>query len=105
MEDFINQVTLLAAGAVTIAVQILKLKIVPVGFANRHPVPTNIAISVIATVVSTNLLDVTWSLANWTDILGIFGTIAVVSALTYNQLLKNWPELRASEGEPDHYQR
>lgn len=98
MEDFINHVTLLAAGSVTLAVQLLKLKIIPMSFANLYPVPTNILVSIVATIISVNMLDVTWAWTNWTEIAGIFGTIAVVSALTYNQLLKNWGELRDLEG-------
>jgi hypothetical protein len=95
MIDFL-QITLLASGAVTIIHQILKLNIIPVAFANRYPVPTNILLSIVAAVV-----------VNWQTVLKLHtvgawlvevGVISVVAAVTYNQLLAQWLELKQSEG-------
>lgn len=94
--DFINHVTLLAAGGVALAVQFLKLNFVPVGFANRHPVPTNIVASVVAALLAVWVGPL--NPVSWTDWLGVVGTIAVVAALVYNQLLGRWAALKAAEG-------
>lgn len=94
--DFINHVTLLSAGAVALAVQILKLKIVPIDFANRHPVPTNIIISVVAAVIAVSQTKL--NAHSWSDWAGIVGTIVVLAAFTYNQVLARWSQLRQMEG-------
>lgn len=93
--DFINHITLLAAGATTLAVQIMKLKLFPPSFANRYPVPTNLAVSLIATgvIYYTNWLPL-HTVGDW---LGTFGVIAVVAAMTYNHVLGQWGELKSSE--------
>lgn len=88
--------TLLSAGAVTIVHQILKLKIVPLAFANRYPVPTNIILSVLAALI------VQWqalaTLVSWQDWAVFIGLVAVIAAITYNQLLGRWAELKSIEG-------
>ncbi len=92
----LNQVTLLAAGAVVVVHQILKLRIIPVAFANKYPVPTNILLSIIAAVV------VKWNslvlLHGFNDWVTYIATIAVIAAITFNQLLGRWEELRSLEG-------
>jgi hypothetical protein len=98
----LNQSALLAAAAVLVVQQLLKSKIVPVGFANRHPVPTNLILSVVAVVI------IKWQdlvgLTTWQDFLTQFGVIAVVAAVTYNQLIGRWSELRETEGDPTPHQ-
>lgn len=92
--EFLNQSAVVASAAVVLVHQILKLKIVPLSFANRYPVPTNIILSVIATIFVVNP-HVGASVTDW---LIQAGTIAVTAAIAYNQLLAPWGELKASEG-------
>ena len=91
--EFFTEVTALAALAVVTVQQILKLNVVPVYFANKYPVYTNIALSIIAAVV------VQWqnmvNLANWVDWVVYVATIAVVAAVTYNMTLRNSPEIQS----------
>ena len=94
--EFLTQASLAAAGVVLLVQQILKLNIVPVAFANRYPVPTNIILSVIATIV---LVPIDWSFDNAGKIALQVGTVAVTAAIAYNQLLSKWQQLKASEGE------
>lgn len=98
--DLLTQASLVAASAVLIGQQILKLKIIPIGFANRYPVPTNLLLSVVATIIVTNWTDITWEAGNWDEIVRILTTISVGAAIAYNQLFGKWPELKASEGAP-----
>lgn len=85
--EYFAQVTALAALAVVAVQQILKLNIVPVFFANKYPVFTNIVLSVIASVI------VTWqtavNLVGWTAWVAYVGTVSVLAAVTYNMTLKN----------------
>ena len=96
MLDF-AQVAILSAGAVTIIQQVLKLRIVPIAFANRYPVPTNVILSVLAAVY------VKWqdivNLHSFGDWAAFVGVVAVVAAVTYNQLLGRSTELKSMEGE------
>ncbi len=94
----ISHITALAALAVVAIQQILKLRFVPVSFANRYPVPTLILLSVLASifVVWTNKLATPVA---WTDWIALVATVAVVAAVTYNMTLRNWKELREVEGE------
>jgi hypothetical protein len=94
--DFFTAVTLYAAGAVLVVQQILKLKIVPLAFANRYPVPTNIVLSIVAAVVATWQTDV--QPHTWNQWVAFVGLIAVVAAAAYNQLIGKWAELRSMEG-------
>lgn len=85
--EFFSEVTALAALAVVVVQQILKLNIVPVYFANKYPLLTNIILSAIASVF------VTWqtavSMAGWTSWVAYIGTVSVLAAITYNMTLKN----------------
>jgi len=96
--EFFNHVTVLTAMAVMVIQQILTLKVIPNGFANRYPVPTLIILSSIAAFVAVWLDKVPTPQA-WTDwvLLGI--TIAVTAAITYNATIRNWAQLRSIEGE------
>lgn len=94
---FFTQATALAAIAVVVVQQILKLKFIPVSFANKYPVPTNILLSIVASVVAVWQNGVT--AVSWQDWLVLAFTVSVVAAITYNALLRNWSELRATEGE------
>lgn len=90
-------ITALAALAVVAVQQILKLKIIPTGIANKYPVPTLIVLSIVAAII------VVWqgNMAHptaWTQWVALVATIGVVAAIVYNSTLKNWPELRSIEG-------
>lgn len=98
--DVLTQATVLAAGAVLLVQQIIKLNIIPVAFANRYPVPTNLLLSIIATVIVTvPIVHVGWSWHNAPVILRTFGLVAVGAAIAYNQLLSRWTQLKQSEGD------
>lgn len=85
--EYFAEITALAALAVVAVQQILKLNVVPVYFANKYPVITNIVLSIIASVV------VQWqtavSLVGLADWLTYAATVSVVSAVVYNMTLKN----------------
>lgn len=86
MQNF-AEITALAALAVVAVQQILKLNVIPVYFANKYPVLTNIVLSLIASVV------VTWQTA--INLVGIgsyvayAATLSVLAAITYNMTLRN----------------
>lgn len=95
--EFFTRVAGLSALAVVAVQQILKLNFIPVGFANKYPVPTNIVLSAVAAIIvvwQTSIQPVVW-----TDWLILGATISVVAAIVYNQLIKQWSELRQTEGE------
>lgn len=97
MDNF-THIAVLAALAVVFVHQILKLNIIPVAFANRYPVPTNIILSIVASVMAvlpTGKLTTTV----WTVWVQLIATVAVVAAITYNQLLAQWKQLKSIEGE------
>lgn len=89
-------ITGLAALAVVAVQQILKLKFIPVAFANKYPVPTNILLSIVAALIAVSSGEVATP-NTWTQWVTLTATIAVVAAIVYNQLIKNWDELRAME--------
>lgn len=92
---FLHAVALSALAVVALH-QILKLKIVPLSFANKYPVPSLIVLSIGASLVAT------WKTAvqphSWTDWLVLVATIAVSAALTYRTTIQSWAQLRAMEG-------
>ena len=94
--SFFTHAVALSALAVVIVHQILKLSFLPVSFANKYPVPTNIVLSIVASVVAV------WqghpAHVTKTDWLILAATVSVTAALTFNQLLKNWTGLRSTEG-------
>lgn len=85
--DSFAEITALAALAVVAVQQILKLNIIPVFFANKYPVSTNILLSIVASVV------VTWqtavSLVGWVQWVTYVATVSVLSAITYNMTIRN----------------
>lgn len=87
MESYFLQVTALAALAVVAVQQILKLNVIPVYFANKYPVFTNVLLSLLASVV------VSWqtaiNLVTWTQWVSYVATVSVVAAVTYNMTLRN----------------
>lgn len=91
--EYFAQITALAALAVVAVQQILKLNVIPVYFANKYPVLTNIVLSVIASVV------VTWktavNLVNVGQWIAYVATVSVLAAVTYNMTLKNSDSLQS----------
>lgn len=86
--DSFAEITALAALSVVAVQQLLKLNVVPLYFANKYPVLTNVVLSVIAALV------VTWqtTVVNLTDVwdyVVYIGTISVLAAITYNMTLRN----------------
>lgn len=89
----------LLAGLATVGVQqVLRLKIVPVGFANRYPVLTNIILSIGASVL-TVWQDNKIQPVVWTDWALLISMVAVTAAIVYNMVFRNWRELQAIQGE------
>lgn len=95
--DYFTHVTALAALAVVALQQILKLKAIPIAFVNKHPVPSLIILSAIASaiIVWTNQIG---EPRGWTGWLLLGATITVVAAIVYNSTIRNWAALRAMEG-------
>lgn len=95
--NYFAHVAALSALAVVVVQEILKLKVVPIAFANRYPVLTNILLSIVAAII------VVWktvlAVVVWTDWLVLVATISVVAAITYNMTLRNWTQLKQIEGE------
>ncbi len=91
--EYFAQVTALAALAVVFVQQALKLNVVPVFFANKYPVLTNVVLSAVASVV------VTWqtavNLVGWLAWVTYVGTVSVLAAVVYNMTLKNSDGLQA----------
>lgn len=85
--EYFAQVTALAALSVVAVQQILKLNVIPVYFANKYPVLTNVLLSILASVV------VTWQTA--INLVGVWAwvayvaTVSVLAAVTYNMTIKN----------------
>lgn len=85
--EYFAEITALAALAVVAVQQILKLNVIPVYFANKYPVFTNIFLSAVASVV------VTWktavALVTPTEWVVYVATVSVLAAITYNMTLRN----------------
>lgn len=85
--EYFAQITALAALAVVAVQSILKLNVIPLYFANKYPVFTNILLSIIASIV------VSWqtavNLVGWIAWVAYAGTVSVLAAITYNMTLKN----------------
>lgn len=91
--EFLSAAAISASAAVLLVQEILKLQVVPGTFANRWPVPTNIILSIIATLF---IVPVDWSLDNLPHLAMQIGVVAVVAAIAYNQLIAKW--LKPVEG-------
>lgn len=85
--EYFAQVTLLAGLAVVAFQQILKLNVLPVYFANKYPVATNIGLSLVASVVVQYKTAV--NLVNLQQWIAYVATVVIVAAVTYNMTLRN----------------
>jgi hypothetical protein len=90
--DYFTQITALAALSVVAVQQILKLNVIPVYFANKYPVFTNVVLSIIAAVVVQ--WKTTVDFVNWMQWVVFAATVSVVAAITYNMTLKNSPAVQ-----------
>lgn len=85
--EYFAQITALAALSVVAVQQILKLNVIPLYFANKYPIFTNLLLSIVAAIV------VTWQTA--VNLVGVaawiayVGTVSVLAAVTYNMTIKN----------------
>lgn len=86
MESF-AEITALAALSVVAVQQILKLNVIPVYFANKYPLMTNVLLSVVASLIVTwqNMVALTTIWA-WVAYVGL---VSVLAAITYNMTLRN----------------
>lgn len=94
--DVFAEVAGLSALAVVAVQQILKLKVVPVSFANKFPVLTNVVLSLVAACVVAWQTRVTPQTV--TDWILLVATISVVAAIVYNQTLANSDAVQELEG-------
>jgi hypothetical protein len=85
--DYFAEITALAALSVVAVQQILKLNVIPVYFANKYPVFTNVVLSIIASVIVN--MQTAVELTTWTAWVAYVATISVVAAVTYNMTIKN----------------
>jgi hypothetical protein len=92
--EYFAQITALAALAVVAVQQILKLNVIPVYFANKYPVLTNVVLSAVAAVVVT--WKTTVDLVNVGQWVAYVATVSVLAAVTYNMTLKNSEGLQAA---------
>lgn len=91
--ELFTEVTALAALAVVAVQQVLKLNIIPVYFANKYPVVTNIVLSIIASIIVQYQTAV--NLVGWVQWLVYIATVSVVAAITYNSTIRNDETIQA----------
>lgn len=96
LQSLINSVTVLAAAATVVAVQILKSPLIPPKFQNE-PVATTIVVSAIATFIALWTENFSFAWVNWTDVVAEFVTVLLVAAATYNHVIANWPAAKSLE--------
>jgi hypothetical protein len=97
--ELFSEITALAALAVVAVQQILKLNVIPVYFANKYPVITNIVLSIIASIVVQYQTAV--NLVGWTDWVVYIATVSVVAAIAYNMTLRNEPTIQAASNKTE----
>jgi hypothetical protein len=93
--EFLSEAAVVASGVVLLVLEILKLKIIPLAFANRYPVHTNVLLSIVATLF---LVPIEWSLDNLGHLAVQIATVGVVAAIAYNQLFRK--AVKPLEGVP-----
>lgn len=86
--EFFTHAAELATLAVVLVHQILKLNIVPTNLANKYPVPTNIILSTLASLVVVYQGGV--HIVDWTGWLLLVASVSVTAAIVYNVLIKPW---------------
>lgn len=97
LNNLFLQTTILTGIAVMVVQQVLKLRAIPVSFANRYPVFTVIVLSILGTILAfvVTPLAMPVTIGGW--IVSVV-LVLLVAAGTYTVTLKNWADLRAMEG-------
>ncbi len=85
--EYFTEVTALAALSVVAVQQILKLNVIPVYFANKFPLVTNLLLSIAASLVVS--WQTTVSLVTWVEWVVYVATVSLLAAITYNMTLRN----------------
>lgn len=85
--ELFTQITALAALSVVAVQQILKLNVIPVYFANKYPVITNVLLSIVASVIVS--FKTVINLDGWVQWVSYIATVSVLAAITYNMTIKN----------------
>lgn len=85
--EYFTQITVAAGLAVVAVQQILKLNVVPLYFANKYPVITNVVLSVIASVIVSWQTAIT--LVTWLQWVTYVATVILIAAVTYNMTIRN----------------
>jgi len=96
LQSLVNYVTMVAAGATILAVQLLKSPLIPLPF-QKYPVPTTILATAVATYFALLSQHFSFAWHNWTEILGTGLTILLVAVLTYNHAIQQWPAVKSLE--------
>jgi hypothetical protein len=89
------QITALAALAVVVVQQILKLNVIPIYIANKYPVLTNVLLSLVASVVVT-FQTAAVNLVTFLDYVVYVGLVSVLAAIVYNMTLRNSDGVQAA---------
>lgn len=104
--EFLVKAVLAAGFAVAVIQQILKSNFIPVTFANRYPVPTNIVLSIVASVVVmwsqaveafNQALALGFTVSTLTSLAVVAGSIGLIASITYNNMLDKWPWIKRNE--------
>jgi len=90
--EYFAQITVAAGLAVVAVQQILKLNVVPLYFANKYPVLTNLVLSVIASVIVSWQTAIT--LVTWLQWVTYVATVVLIAAVTYNMTIRNSDDLQ-----------
>lgn len=85
--EYFTQITVAAGLSVVVVQQILKLDAVPLYFANKYPVITNVVLSIIASVIVSWQTAIT--LVTWLQWVTYVATVILIAAVTYNMTLRN----------------
>lgn len=96
LQSLINYVTMTAAAATVLGVQILKSPLIPIRFQN-YPVLTGALASAVATYFALTTQGFVWAWQSWTQVVGTFVTVLLVSALTYSHIVQKSPALKSIE--------
>ena len=91
--ELFTEITALAALAVVAVQQLLKLNMVPVYFANKYPLQTNIVLSILASIYVQ--YQTALNLSGWREWVVYVATVSVVAAITYNMTLRNSDQIQA----------
>lgn len=94
---FFATLTVVSGLAVSVVQEMLKFKFFPANFANKYPVQTNVVLSFIGACIALHTQG-SLHVASWLEIISTGGAVAVVAAITYNQLLGNSTQIKAMEG-------